>query len=283
MEILEELPIEQWPNLQKKLKKFWPLNLPGFYILHMNLRYPEVRETLKFKIYCPNGNMDNGFVGIIARDMPEIVIFSITEDTSKIQEALLKTNLIDWSKMVLFGMVTSLTRRTLEEVRSVMQFKRFYESMAKMYHLEPTVPFEDLIVPDNTYLRSVKTEHIQRVNDTWTYKSSNTHIYFATLVSNGLSYGLYSTDTEELLAWIFINESGYFCHFYCEEKYRRRGYGEYVLKCATNAILKEGHDVYAYVVPNNNKPLGLFTKLGFKAADDSAFILIENAVNTLKC
>ncbi|XP_075990721.1 uncharacterized protein LOC142986237 [Anticarsia gemmatalis] len=282
MDILEELPVEQWPILQAKLKKLWPLNLPGYYTLHVNLKYPAIRDAFKFKVYCPYGNMDNGFVGFNTKGPhPDIIIFSMTEDTSKIEEAILKTKLIDWDNgLVFFDVVTSLTLRTLQRVNTVMKFGKFHPGMAKMFHLDGnTKPFTISSLPDKTYLTSVKLEDIHQVDDTWPYKYSHSHEYLTTLASNGLSYGLYSSETNGLLAWVFINEYNFLCHLYCGEKHRMRGYGKFVMQCAVNDLLKDGHDVYAYVVPENVKPLALFSQFGFKIADEAAFIYIVKNSN----
>ncbi|CAB3245322.1 unnamed protein product [Arctia plantaginis] len=161
-----------------------------------------------------------------------------------------------------------------------MNFKRFFVTRAKMFHLPGTTkPFTDYKLPDKTTMKSVKLEDIQRVDDAWDFKYPCSDIYFATLASNGLSYGLYSTETDELLAWMFINEYNYLCHLYCEEKQRRRGYGQYIMQCVVNNLLKDGNDVYGHVVDGNEMPLKIFAKFGFKLVDNAAFLTVENPLN----
>lgn len=62
MDTLQELPVDQWPVLQEKLKALWPLNASGYYALQTNFKHPRIREAFQFKVYCPYGDMDNGFI-----------------------------------------------------------------------------------------------------------------------------------------------------------------------------------------------------------------------------
>ncbi|CAH0590419.1 unnamed protein product [Chrysodeixis includens] len=281
MEILQELPVSQWPVLQKKLKELWPLNLPGYYTLYINLKYPKLREAFNFKVYCPDGDMEHGFLGFFNIDkLNSVVLFSVTSDTSKLEEALLKTSLIDRSKKVSYDIVTSLTAKMFPRLKGTPGFEICEVYPADMHYLVGTTePFKDMRAPDNTYLSRVKEGDIQRVDETWPYQHSSSHFYFSTFASIGLSYALYSSDTHELISWIFINENCFLCHFYCEEKFRKRGYGEFVLKSAVNVLLKDGNDVYAYTVPGNAKPQTLFKNLGFVRIDDSAFVMAEGKSN----
>ncbi|XP_026741458.1 uncharacterized protein LOC113503606 [Trichoplusia ni] len=278
MEILQELPVDKWPELREKLKKLWPLNLPGYYTLYINLKYPKLREAFHFKVYCPDGDVENGFLGFFdINTQKSVVLFSVKEDTSKIEEALLKTKVLDRSKKVCYDIVTSLTAKIFTRLKGTNGFEICEIYPADMHYLVGTTgPFKDLRAPDNTYLSRVKEEHIQRVDETWPYQHSSSHFYFSTLAAIGLSYGLYSSDTHELISWIFINENCFLCHFYCEEKFRKRGYGEFVLKSAANDLLKDGNDVYCYTVPGNEKPQTILKKLGFVRIDDSAFVMVDN-------
>lgn len=88
-----------------------------------------------------------------------------------------------------------------------------------------------------------------------------------------MSYGLYLND--KLVAWVFIKEYNFLLHLYCEENYRKRGYGEYILKVAVNEQLRQGNDVYAYVVEGNDKPMALFKKLRFEIIDDGAYMMVQ--------
>lgn len=62
MDSLIELPVDKWPILQANLKLNWPINVAGFYALNLNAENYEIRESFQFKVYCPYGETDNGFV-----------------------------------------------------------------------------------------------------------------------------------------------------------------------------------------------------------------------------
>ncbi|XP_049876676.1 uncharacterized protein LOC126374209 [Pectinophora gossypiella] len=276
MEPLVELPISKWPALQEKLKRLWPLNVAGYYALYLNLNYPGVREAFQFKVYCPYGDMDNGFVSInVKNDSQDCILFSTTQDTSKLQEALVNTKLIDWRKKVCVDLVSSLILKALENIRPRVMFSCYDVGLVMTYFLDrKTKPFDDVEYPPGTYLAPVKQHHIERIDSVWPYRYSGSKFYFSTLSSNGLSYGLFSK-SDELMAWLFLNEYNFLLHLYCEEGYRRKGYAEYVMKYVVNEQLKAGNDVYAYVVEGNDKPRRLFEKLGFVDVDKGAYIYVQ--------
>ncbi|KAG6456491.1 hypothetical protein O3G_MSEX009780 [Manduca sexta] len=276
MDILQELMINKWHLLQKKLKNLWPHNVPGYYTLYLNTKCLGVRDAFKFKVYCPYGDMNNVFIAISHKGTFDCIIFSITEDTSKLEEAILNTKLIDWSQLVLFDLVTSVNVKCLERIRKVFEFSHWHLGRVKMYYLDRrTKPFEDLRCHSDTYLAPVKQDNIQRVDDTWPYRHSESRYYFSTLDSNSLSFGLFSSTTNKLLAWTFLNEYNFVCHLYCEEEFRRNGFAEYLVRFVVNRELVAGNDVYAYVEVGNERSAGLFAKLGFMDVDDSGYLFVQ--------
>lgn len=143
-------------------------------------------------------------------------------------------------------------------------------NMLKIVQIKKTLFFR---MPPSTYIAPIKKEDIPRIDNAWPYRYPGSQSYFATFISNNLSYGLYFN--EELVAWIFINEYNFLLHLYCEKNYRKRGYAEYILKVAVNEQLGQGNDAYAYVVQGNDKPMALFEKLGFEIIDDGAYLMVR--------
>lgn len=129
-------------------------------------------------------------------------------------------------------------------------------------------------LPAETYLAPLDQNHIRRVDDTWPYKHAASYFYFSTLADNGLAQGLYSKD-HQLLAWVFVNEFHFLCHLYCDEKHRRKGYAECVLKYTVNDQLAQGNDVYTYVEDSNESSSRLFDKLGFVNIDNGAYVFAK--------
>lgn len=119
-------------------------------------------------------------------------------------------------------------------------------------------------IPLKTYTGPLKTENIPRVDQVWPHRYSTSSTFFELLIESGLTYGLFSTEDNCLLAWITISDAGFLTHLYCEEEHRRKGYGEYITKFACNDQLKKEKDVFCYIVEKNDKSLQLFRKLGFQ-------------------
>lgn len=118
-------------------------------------------------------------------------------------------------------------------------------------------------VPENTYVGPLQPEHLNLVNETWTFYTDHSYHLFETLMKNGLTYVLYSSKDHSPLSWITVDEAGAFTHLYCIEAHRGKGYAEYITKVAINDLLKQGKDVLAYTLEDNIKPQKLFNKLGF--------------------
>ncbi|KAJ2948624.1 hypothetical protein O0L34_g7877 [Tuta absoluta] len=234
MEPLVELPIEKWPDLQEKLKSLWPLNVAGFYSLNINLKCPGVREAFQFKVYCPYGDMDNGFVSINVKPggSQDCILFSTNPNTSKLESALANTKLIDWSQKVCVDCINSVILKSLDNVRAVKEFTTYDVGIVKTFFLDrETKPF-NLRFPLGTCVAPVKHVYLEHIDNVWPYSFPGSIQYFSVFISNGLSYGLYCND--ELAAWVFLNEYNFILHLYCEEKYRRKGFAETLIKYVIN-------------------------------------------------
>lgn len=130
-------------------------------------------------------------------------------------------------------------------------------------------------LPDNTYLGQVKSEYITQVDDAWPYKHEASKFYFSVLASNGLSYALYSTKDDSLVAWVFLNEYSFIAHLYTVESYRKFGCAQYLMEHLINEQLRKGEDAYGFVVKGNEKSASLFRKLGFRVIEENAWSYVR--------
>lgn len=106
-------------------------------------------------------------------------------------------------------------------------------------------------------------EHVKVMDETWTYRNEKTYLYFDIIAKNGLTYVLYYKG-DIPAAWVNIGTNGLLSHWYCMESYRKKGYGEYILKYAVNDQLKKNRNVVAYTAKNNVVAQNIFNKLGFE-------------------
>lgn len=62
MELLLEVDRSKWIELRDLYRQDWPKNVSASCILDANISCPELSETFNFKVYCPEGNIQNGMV-----------------------------------------------------------------------------------------------------------------------------------------------------------------------------------------------------------------------------
>ncbi|GBP89862.1 hypothetical protein EVAR_62353_1 [Eumeta japonica] len=194
----------------------------------------------------------------------EVIIFPNVENTDKLVDALVETQLIDWNRKVCipFAEVDALRclnrarrRIGLKIVRQVPTIKHFLAKDSEIYDVE---------CPPETYFGPLKHEHVDQVDVAWPHRYETSKDFIRLLIDNDLTYGLFSTKDNSLIAWLLICEVGFLTHLYCEEKHRRRGYAETVLKYALNDQLKKGNDVFGYVLDDNLNSMKLFRKMDFE-------------------
>lgn len=63
-EPLHLLPIEKWIDLQRAFKSEWPQGVAGYYVLKTQKDWLRKGYQYGFKVYCPYGDVWNGFVAI---------------------------------------------------------------------------------------------------------------------------------------------------------------------------------------------------------------------------
>ncbi|XP_028173078.1 glycine N-acyltransferase-like protein 3 [Ostrinia furnacalis] len=263
MDSLLEVPNSELPKLRDLFRTHWPHGVEGFCLLNANILYPALTEFFSFKFYCPGGKIANGLVAISDKEYYQVYICPVTEDVSIMENALYKTSVIDWNRVVTVPSASANVVAALKRLCSRLDLKIIYENRCCKHLLDrDNKPF-DLSDPVNTYVGPMKREHLKLVNETWTFYSDRSYSLFETLMNNGLTYMLYSSEDHSPLSWITVDEAGAFTHLYCLDAYRRKGYAEYITKVTVNDLLQQGKDVLAYTLEDNVKPQKLFEKLGF--------------------
>ena len=62
MEMLIELDRSRWVELRDLYRQDWPKNVVASSILDANISCPDLSKAFNFKVYCPEGNIQNGMV-----------------------------------------------------------------------------------------------------------------------------------------------------------------------------------------------------------------------------
>ncbi|XP_049876662.1 glycine N-acyltransferase-like protein 3 [Pectinophora gossypiella] len=285
MEPLVEIPRESWPALEALYADRWPDGAVAYCILNMHLIKPNLKDAFEFKVYCPEGKLHNGMIGISLRQEYYQIMIQPLEDVAQIQNALLTTKLINWNRNIMVPSANDATIQCLEKIKNELGINVYYgkDTIAYKHILRNnSKKFDDIILPPNTNIGPLKPKHLEIVDKTWMFHGDGTCQFFDTLLRNDMTYVLYSSEgetSETPLAWVTVGDHGSLTHLYCLEEHRRKGYSELVTKYAANDLLEKGHHVLAYTVDSNERAQNLFRKLGFQDVGYDYWVV----VNTNKC
>lgn len=275
IEPLIYIKTENWKDLQRTFTKDWPTNIPGYYILEVQRQWIKLGLDYGFKVYCPYGDVENGMVAVNNKaGFNEIVIQCGNEDTSKLEEALVTTKMIDWSKKVTVPYaplhVVSCVKRALSrigtECRGINQCNSFIIKKG-------STPFEDICLPSNVKFENLQEKDVETIDAAWPYRYSTSQWYFRKLISVGTGYGIF--ENNELAAWVLVNEGGSLCNLFTLDNYRRKGYAEILLRKVTNILLEYDKDIFVFCIHGNVGGCNLYRKLKFEEFGDVAWCFIK--------
>ncbi|XP_072942721.1 glycine N-acyltransferase-like protein 3 [Epargyreus clarus] len=260
---LVEISRNKWPELRDLYKTVWPRGAAAYCALDTQIANPAISDITNFKVYCPDGDISNGMVAICdSFGYYQLLIHQIN-DIAKIEEALEKTNVVDWNRSVVVPSAHPEVVECLERLQKRLGICKTYTKACK-YVLDNTKPLYDLSIhPPESYVGPLKPKHIPLIDKTWSYHSGTTHLFFEVLMNNGMTYVLYSDKDDKPMSWISVDMHGALAHLFTLEEYRKRGYGEFLIKYVANDLRRKGRIVLAYTIYGNEAPKKLFLKLGF--------------------
>lgn len=263
-EPLQYLPLERWSELQNAFKTDWPRGISGYAALEIQKQWADQAIDYEVKVYCPFGDVGEGMVAInFKENFYEIIIQCPKNDISKLRDALIKTKIIDWNRNVIVPYVSSnvveCLKNIVQEINMDLEVHRFLNT----YILEQE--FDDVSLPANLTFGQVTLEYLDLVDKTWPNRYPNSMWHFELLIKAKQGWGLYLNNA--LISWVFMKEVGPLQHWYTVEEHRKKGYGELVLKLASNIWLKENKPVFAFCFKDNVNACKLYRKLGFREGE----------------
>ncbi|CAH0590425.1 unnamed protein product [Chrysodeixis includens] len=271
-DVLQYLPPEKWSKLKSVFKKDCQRGRTGYAVLQTQQLWLENGDSYGFKVYCPFGNVDNGMVALnVKNESYEVIILCPNDDTEKLEEALIKTKLIDWKRPVL---IPFAPKNAIDCVQRVLKHVD-----AELGEILPSATFVldgktdpyDVELPEGITFGHLTLDHVNIVNDTWPHKYPTSDWYFQLIIKAGHGYGLFFNGA--LICWCLISESGTLLHMYTVEEHRRKGYADIVLKLVSNVLLKEKRDVLAFCVATNKNAIKLYERAGFDKLDGVAWYI----------
>ncbi|XP_072942578.1 glycine N-acyltransferase-like protein 3 [Epargyreus clarus] len=267
-EPLQLLPVEKWSELEDVFKADWPRSISGFTVLEREKYMLQCGLDYGFKVYCPFGDVNNGMVAMnIKKTFHEVIVQCARDDTSKLEEALKTTNIIDWTKEI---EVPFAPKHVMSCVKRVIEYKRLvihHISTTTTYMLDKTSPLFNVTLPKGFSFDYLSLDHLDLLDSTWPHRYPGSDFYFEILIKCKMGYGLFRDG--KLISWVLIKEMGALLHLYTLQEERRKGYGELVLKLMSDVLRKDGKYVVAFCVAGNENAAKLYQKLNFQATGDS--------------
>ncbi|VVD00162.1 unnamed protein product [Leptidea sinapis] len=256
------LPMERWGELKSVFKSDWPRGISAYTTLDTAEHIVNNGADYGFKAYVPFGDLTNGLVALnVKGTFYEVVVQCPKDDTTVLEDALMRTKLIDWNrsfhipftpKNVSDLMKRIITKKNLSSFTTITVTDTFYYNETPNFNVS---------LPSGFKFELLRMEDAQIADDTWPHKHPGSVWYFKLLIKAKLGYGLYKNN--ELIAWCYVKEMGALGHLYVVENHRRKGYGELVLKLISNTLAKEGKFVLAFCVVGNEGAKRLYQKLEF--------------------
>ncbi|XP_045501873.1 uncharacterized protein LOC123699057 [Colias croceus] len=260
------LPVERWRDLMNEFKNLFPRGISGYTTLDIELCILENGVEYGFKVYCPYGDLSNGFVGINKKaEFNEVIIQSPKDDTSELIKALKETKIINWKQSLEIPFAPQHIKNVLLAIQSEKNFEFTSITSTETFYLENNAPIYDITLPPGFSFKLLPIEYVKLVDDVWPHRYPSSVWYFELLIKAKLGYGLFNNN--ELIAWCFVKEMGALGHLYTLEQHRRKGYGEMVLKLMSNRLREEGKQVVAFCVVGNQSARNMYVKLGFSLTE----------------
>ncbi|KAI5636091.1 FR47-like protein domain-containing protein [Phthorimaea operculella] len=252
LDALVHLPVNDWDKLQKAFEADWPRGISGYTILETQRKWKAEGFDYGFKVFCPFGVVQNGMVAINEKDVfYEIVIQCPNEDTTNLEEALLTTKEINWSRDIVIPFAPNHVIECVKRVVKALNLNLHRVLPSESFILDKhSCPFHDVGFPPSITYGLLTHDHIDLVDSKWPHRYPGSTWYFKLLIRTKSGFGLFKDS--QLISWVFINEAGTLGHMYTLEEHRRRGYALLLLKLVCNKLLSEGKDVFAFAVKGNN-------------------------------
>ncbi|XP_049876675.1 uncharacterized protein LOC126374208 isoform X2 [Pectinophora gossypiella] len=191
----------------------------------------------------------------------EVFIQCPQDDTSKLEEALKNTKLVNWAYQRLFVPVAPPHIFDMLQRLANHFGKKFTPIYTDRFILDDEKPPFEVSLPPGTEFKRLSPEHAELVESKWPHRYAGAVDYVLMMIRANSAYGLFLKD--QLVSWMLITEVGNFNNLYTLEDHRGKGYAEIVVKLVSNEMKRDNKHAFGFVVKGNVNSFNLFTKLGF--------------------
>lgn len=173
-----------------------------------NIRNQIASDRYRVKLFTHRyGRPDNCTVVTIS-ERADYRVYATSKDQTELMECLCGTKRInfDWNPMFFAfeychrdGFNYMILERNLEILMDRPNVKYF------MHRVDAAnLPVDD--IPDDVHLDCVRSEDAEMINDLYPLKTGDTFGYIMTMLRLYPSVGVFLNGTNELVAWVFVNE-----------------------------------------------------------------------------
>lgn len=114
------------------------------------------------------------------------------------------------------------------------------------------------------------------MDEWWPQQYDNSVEFLKRCIKYNVSTGLYRKDTNELVGWVAVLETGATGTLCIKEEYREQGLAENLLIYNADRIYDAGGLVFGYIVHENTRSLHVLEKIGLtKHIENCSWIGVE--------
>lgn len=132
--------------------------------------------------------------------------------------------------------------------------------------------------PQDVRIEELIPELAEVINSHWpeVHRFPGSVNFLVQLIKNNGGLGIFSKNTNELRAWITINDFGALSTLQTLDQYKKKGYASLLTKQISKNRAVSGSDTIAFILHSNFASISLFEKLGFVNVNDLKCIQFAN-------
>jgi len=285
-DILQPIPLEEWPLLQKLLKVDWPKYALYYYWIQNSIIWKKRDPKLALQIYCPHGKYQNDatFVGISNFSYWNVIVFTKELSGQKLHNAIIKTKRIDWSKKITFAAVDEHSRSILFSASDILRTDQGIE-MDEFLHTCVLIKSADdcahaeIKVPEECYLRELNPSDLPMVHSSWLLadkeEPEKSLKFLETAVTLNKSMGLFLKEGDVLVSTVLQTDWLGLGSVQTLEAYKRRGYAKIVVNALAKKLGQEGISPVLAVVCGNIPSENMFQSLNWKRTVPATWVVTK--------
>ncbi|CAH0392272.1 unnamed protein product [Bemisia tabaci] len=200
-----------------------------------------------------------------------VTVYCFGEDTSMLQEALLRTNRIKWNSPESTIFFTAIPEKLLPVVQRCVSGQGFgivqTENIVYQWKTPDHLNSLNYSCPPEVRVAPLGLEHVELIRKNWSNLPASAE-YIETLIKHNINLGVYSRATGELCAWVLCNEFCALTMMHTMENHRRKGYAQLLCNAMSERLLRAGIIARAVVMEENRPSLKLFESHKFRSSRD---------------